>query len=85
MELRRDIVERIRAKVASAEYDSPDDLVAEALDALEHEQKALERERDAIREELDRRCDDLKSGAVKPVPGKQAFAGIRRHLDANRP
>ena len=36
----------------------------------------------AIREELDRRFDELSIGQVKPVPGAEAIARIQAKLDA---
>ena len=37
-----------------------------------------------VREMLDGRYDDLKSGRVKPVDGEQAFAKLRRKSEKRR-
>jgi predicted transcriptional regulator len=46
------------------------DLIEDAMAAYLHEVTQ-------IREMLDSRYDDLKSGRVKPVEGEQAFAKLR--------
>jgi predicted transcriptional regulator len=37
-----------------------------------------------VREKLDSRYDDLKSGRVKPVDGEEAFANLRRKSEDRR-
>ena len=37
-----------------------------------------------LRENLDTRYDDLKSGRVKPVDGEEAFANPRRKSEERR-
>jgi predicted transcriptional regulator len=37
-----------------------------------------------VRERLDSRYDDLKSGRVKPVPGEEVFARLRAKSDARK-
>ena len=37
-----------------------------------------------VRETLDGRYDDLKSGRVKPVDGEEAFAHLRRKSEDHR-
>jgi len=37
-----------------------------------------------VREMLDGRYDDLKSGRVKPVDGEEAFANLRRKIKERR-
>ena len=37
-----------------------------------------------VREMLDRRYDDLKSGRVKPIPGEEAFARLRARSEARK-
>jgi hypothetical protein len=44
------------------------DVIEEYLDDLAH-----------VREMLDSRYDDLKSGKVKPIDGEQFFENLRRH------
>jgi len=50
---------------------APDDLVEDAL-------AGYLQELSQVREMLDSRFDDLKSGRVKPVDGEEAFARLRR-------
>ena len=37
-----------------------------------------------IRETLDSRYDDLKSGSVKPIYGEEAFASLKAKTEAER-
>jgi predicted DNA-binding protein len=37
-----------------------------------------------IRETLDSRYDDLKSGSVKPIDGEEAFASLKAKTEAER-
>lgn len=37
-----------------------------------------------VRQMLDSRYDDLKSGRVKPVPGEEAFARLRAKSEAHK-
>jgi putative addiction module component (TIGR02574 family) len=37
-----------------------------------------------VRDVLDRRYDDLKSGKVKPIPGEEVFARLRAKSDARK-
>jgi hypothetical protein len=37
-----------------------------------------------IRETLDRRYDDLKSGCVQPIDGEKVFAELRRKSEQRR-
>ena len=50
---------------------APDDLVEDAMAGYLQELAQ-------VREVLDSRYDDLKSGRVKPVDGEKAFANLRR-------
>src|SRR5712691_7304395 len=50
---------------------APDDLVEDAMAGYLQELAQ-------VREMLDSRYDDLKSGRVKPVDGEEAFASLRR-------
>lgn len=60
--------------LATASGRPADDLVEDALAAYLEEVVAL-------RETLDRRYDDLKSGRVKPVDGESFFENLRRRED----
>jgi predicted transcriptional regulator len=37
-----------------------------------------------VRETIDRRYDDIKSGRVKPIDGEEAFARLREKSEARR-
>jgi predicted DNA-binding protein len=50
---------------------APDDLVEDAMAGYLQELAQ-------VREMLDTRYDDLKSGRVKPIEGQKAFANLRR-------
>jgi predicted transcriptional regulator len=50
---------------------APNDLIEDAM-------AAYLQELSQVREMLDSRYDDLKSGRVKPVDGEEAFANLRR-------
>ena len=50
---------------------APDDLIEDAM-------AAYLQELSEVRDMLDGRYDDLKSGRVKPVDGEEAFAKLRR-------
>jgi predicted DNA-binding protein len=56
---------------------TPSDLVEDAMAA--YLQEVAE-----VREMLDSRYDDLKSGRVKPVDGETAFADLRRKSSEHR-
>lgn len=60
--------------LATASGRAPDDLVEDAVAAYLEEVGAL-------RETLDRRYDDLKSGRVEPVDGESFFESLRRRED----
>jgi predicted DNA-binding protein len=54
-----------------------DELVQDALTGYLEELSAL-------RETLDNRCDDLKSGRVKPIDGEEAFGRLREKSGQRR-
>lgn len=56
---------------------APDDLVEDAL-AGYLEELAL------LRDTLDKRYDDLKSGRVKPIDGEEAFTRLREKSEHRR-
>jgi predicted transcriptional regulator len=66
-------IQELSAKTGRA----PDDLIEDAMAGylLEVAQ---------VREMLDDRYDDLKSGRVKPVDGEEAFANLRRKSQERR-
>ena len=56
---------------------APDQLVEDALAGYLEELASL-------RETLDSRYDDLKSGRVKPIEGEEAFRRLRQKSDRRR-
>ena len=68
-------IQELAAKTGRA----PDDLVEDAM-------AGYLQELSQVRDSLDSRYDDLKSGSVKPIDGEDALANLRRSEDrrANR-
>src|SRR5438046_1679128 len=64
-------IQELAAKTGRA----PDDVVEDAMTGYLQELTQ-------VREMIDTRYDDLKSGRVKPVDGEQAFANLRRKSKA---
>ena len=58
-------------ELASKTGRAPDDLIEDAMAAYLQELAQ-------VRDMLDSRYDDLKSGRVKPLDGEEAFANLRR-------
>ncbi len=56
---------------------APNDLIEDALAGYLQELAQ-------VREMLDGRYDDLRSGRVKPVDGEEAFASLRRKSEKRR-
>jgi predicted transcriptional regulator len=56
---------------------APEDIVEDALAGYLEEVTA-------VRQTLDRRYDDLKSGRVKPIDGEDAFRKLREKSDRRR-
>lgn len=67
MHVRPEIAKRL-SELAAASGRAPEEIVQDALAGY------LE-EVGSVRETLDRRYDDLKSGRVKPVDGEEVFIG----------
>jgi len=66
-------IQELAAKTGRA----PDDLVEDAMTG--YLQELVQ-----VRDMIDIRYDDLKSGRVKPVDGEEAFAKLRRKSEARR-
>jgi predicted transcriptional regulator len=64
-------------ELASKSGRAPDDLIEDAM-------AGYLQELGQVREMLDSRYDDLKSGRVKPMDGEEAFANLRRKSEARR-
>ena len=68
-----DLAKRLN-DLATTSGRAPADLVEDALAGYLMELAS-------VRETLDRRYDDLKSGRVKPVDGEEFFEGLRQRED----
>ena len=64
-------------ELASKSGRAPNDLIEDAMAGYLQELAQ-------VREMLDGRYDDLKSGRVKPVDGEEAFANLRRKGEERR-
>jgi predicted transcriptional regulator len=63
--------------LATASGRAPEEIVEDALAGyLDHVA--------SVRETLDRRYDDLKSGRVKPIDGEEAFRRLREKSERRR-
>jgi len=75
--LRPEIESRLQ-ELATKTGRAPDDLIEDAM-------AGYLQELSQVRETLDNRYDDLKSGRVKPLDGEEAFAKLRRKSEDRRP
>ncbi len=66
-------LERLQAETGRSADDLVEDAMAGYFDELAE-----------VRETLDRRYDDIKSGKVKPIDGEEAFARLRAKSEARR-
>jgi predicted transcriptional regulator len=66
-------LQELAAKTGRAANDLIEDAMAGYLQELAQ-----------VREMLDGRYDDLKSGRVKPIDGEEAFTNLRHKSDARR-
>ena len=64
-------------EIASKSGRTPNDLIEDAMAGYLQELAQ-------VREMLDGRYGDLKSGRVKPVDGEEAFANLRRKSEKRR-
>jgi predicted transcriptional regulator len=74
--VRPDLAKKLN-DLATASGRTPDDLVEDALAAYLQELAEL-------REMLDRRYDDLKTGRVKPIDGEEAIKRLRQKSEDRR-
>ena len=74
--LRPEIESRLQ-ELATKTGRAPDDLIEDAM-------AGYLQELSQVREMLDSRYDDLKSGRVKPLDGEEAFAKLRRKSEERR-
>lgn len=63
--------------LAMASGRDPSEIIEDALAGYLEEAASL-------RNTLDSRCDDLKSGRVKPIDGEEAFRQLRENGDGRR-
>jgi antitoxin ParD1/3/4 len=78
LSLSPELERRITAKIESGEYDSAEDVVSDALNALSHlsEQDQEEQAKlDALRREIQIGIDDLDNG--RHSPKEEVFARLR--------
>jgi len=72
----------VQERVASGGYDSPEAVIARALDVLQ-EYEETERYRREIRERLGRRIEQLADG--EEIDGEAVFAEIQAEIDEVEP
>jgi Arc/MetJ-type ribon-helix-helix transcriptional regulator len=73
-----DIEQRVRAQIASGQFDSEDDVLREAMDTLERRQRGLSQLREMVRE-----ADaDMAAGRVGPFDADETKAAVRQRLRA---
>jgi predicted transcriptional regulator len=75
--LRPEVESRLQ-ELAAKTGRAPDDLIEDAM-------AGYLQELSQVREMLDSRYHDLKSGRVKPLDGEEAFAKLRRKSEDRRP
>jgi len=78
--LKPELEQLIRSKVDSGEYDSPNDVVCEALRLLEERDRLLRIQRDEISKKIDQGLESLRAG--EGVDGEAVFDRIEAELDA---
>ena len=74
-----DLEQPIAAQIESGEFDSEDDVLREAIDALESRQRSLRALRDMVREA----DDDIIAGRVGPFDADRTKAAVRERLDSH--
>lgn len=77
LQLNAELEERIEKEVKAGSYSSTNEVVAAATDLLDAQKRT-------IREELNRRYEDVAAGRVEPIDGEEALARLRRKSDERR-
>ena len=71
-----DLEQRIQAQIESGQFRVPEDVLREALDALEHRQRGLAE----IRRQVAEAHADVASGRVGPFDAERTKQAVRRRL-----
>lgn len=75
-----DLVARVQAQLATGEFPSADDVLREALDALERRQQSLRRLREMVREAE----DDVAAGRVGHFDADATMRAVMARVEAVR-
>ena len=78
-ELPAELVELVEAKVATGEYDSESDVVADGLRALRADDPALKR---WLREEVAPTYDVWDKGEMQAMSAEEVWANLEVHMNA---
>ena len=81
IDISEQIQERIRRKIESGKYGSPDEVIARALELLDEHDKELERELEDMRAKVRKGLAEADAG--KLTPASQVFDELMR-LNAKR-
>ena len=79
VDLPAELVELVEAKVATGEYDSESDVVADGLRALQADDPALER---WLREEVAPTYDVWDKGEMQALSAEEVWANLEVHMNA---
>lgn len=71
-----DLQQRVRAQLESGEFETEEDVLREAMDALERRGRGLEELRQMVRQA----DDDLAAGRVGPFDADQTKRSVRERL-----
>jgi putative addiction module CopG family antidote len=77
-QLPADIERRVRAQIESGQFAAEDDVLREAMDALEKRQRGLQTLRNMVREA----DEDIAAGRVGPFNADETKAAVQQRLDA---
>ena len=78
--LKPELEQLIRSKIDSGEYDSPSDVVCEALRLLEERDQLLLLQKEEVGRKIDEGLESLRAG--KGVDGEAVFDRIEAELDS---
>ena len=79
-QLPADVNARVQAQLATGEFPSADDVLREALDALERRQQSLQRLREMVREAE----DDVATGRVGCFDADATMRAVMARVDVDR-
>ena len=80
IELPSELEQLVRNKVASGQYNSPSDVLKDALRLMEEQDRYTALHKDEIREKISRGYDSLRAG--KGGDGEAVFERMEKELDA---